>query len=145
MFRNILVVESSLDKTAQPFLAAIKFSKAFNSGIVDLSVVEPRLFNGSDVRSACDGALVERQRRLAALDLLNEHESMAREAQLTCKAIIVQSSTPSVEIVNVAHRHGCDVIFMQAQKPGGWLEKLLEESQTEGVLMHALVPVMFFP
>lgn len=145
MFRNILVVEHSLQRSDKPFLAAVEFSKLHRSSIVDLSIVEPRLYNGSDEQARHDGALVERERRLVAHHVLDDHVTTARQAQLACKAFIVQSQTPSVEILNVARSEGCDVIFIAAQKRQGFFVKLLEESEMDWVIQHAQVPVLVFP
>jgi nucleotide-binding universal stress UspA family protein len=57
----------------------------------------------------------------------------------------MQSRLPCDEIVAVARRANCDVIFMATRGKIGLLDQLFDESTTRQVLQKTTVPVLVFP
>jgi nucleotide-binding universal stress UspA family protein len=58
--------------------------------------------------------------------------------------LVTTAGKPAREIVNVAERHGCDLIIMGYRGVGG-ASKLLFGSTTEGVVRATSVPVLAIP
>jgi nucleotide-binding universal stress UspA family protein len=58
--------------------------------------------------------------------------------------LVTTAGKPAREIVNVAERHGCDLIVMGYRGVGG-ASKLLFGSTTEGVVKATSVPVLAIP
>jgi len=58
--------------------------------------------------------------------------------------LVTTAGKPAREIVNVAERHGCDLIVMGYRGVGG-ASKLLFGSTTEGVIRATSVPVLAIP
>ncbi|MDQ9172216.1 universal stress protein [Oxalobacteraceae bacterium R-40] len=145
MFRNILVPIDGSPLSAKPLDSALEFAKANHGKIVALSVSEPRVFYSSDPDASKHGDVHEDANLQKAQLHLQKVAETARNADVACETVIVQSRTPGEEIIDVANHYGCDAIFMATRGSFGVIEKLFNESQTHKVLEGASVPVVVFP
>jgi len=145
MFNNILVPIDGSPLSYKPVAAAIEMAKTRQGRLVLLCVAEPRLFNASDEESLAAGAVVEQQHAAKARSNLTGAIEAARQAGVSCEPLVMQSRLPCDEIVAVARRANCDVIFMATRGKIGLLDQLFDESTTRQVLQKTTVPVLVFP
>ena len=83
----------------------------------------------------------EKQSKEDAQRVLDVIKQMARDADVACTAVHRVSERPWEEIINVAAKHGCDVIFMASHGRRG-VSALLIGSETNKVLTHSKIPVL---
>jgi nucleotide-binding universal stress UspA family protein len=145
MFKNILVPTDGSDLSMKPVEPAIRCALHNQGRIVALSVSEPRLFYGGSPESIDDGSRREEQTRKEAHAHLDQIIKAAKDANVPCEAVEVQSRTPSDEIVSIANRYHCDAIFMATRGSFNVIEKLFNESQTHKVIEQSSLPVVVFP
>jgi nucleotide-binding universal stress UspA family protein len=70
-------------------------------------------------------------------------EHAAKTAGVDFEGERVTSDYPAEAIIEAAHKHKCDLIFMASHSRPG-LSALILGSQTQRVLQHAKVPVLVF-
>ncbi len=75
---------------------------------------------------------------------LRRFVTSVRAARAIPATLITIAGKPAREIVNVAERHGCDLIVMGYRGVGG-ASRLLFGSTTEGVVRTTSVPVLAIP
>ncbi len=144
MFRKILVPTEGSELSSKPIQSAIRFAQLHGSKIVALAVMEPRLMYSASPEVMADGdEHEENSRRKARADLASLMEA-ARQADVSCEPVMIQSRTPHREIVDVADRYGCDVIFMATRGNFSVLEKMFGASQTQSVIAKTPIPVLVF-
>lgn len=145
MFKKILIPTDGSDLSLKPIQSAIAFAKSHHGSIVALSVSEPRLFYGTDPEAQKDGQAQEDHAKQEAKDSLQGIREAAKQANVHCQTVIVQSTIPAEEIVRTAQQYQCDAIFMATRGTFSTLDKLFDESQTHKVLETASIPVVVFP
>lgn len=145
VFKNILVPTDGSELSLKPIAKAIECAAHNHGKIVALSVSEPRQFFGGSTQADTDGAVHEQENKRQALRNLEQVKHAAREANVPCEAVQVQSGTPSDEIIRVANQYHCDAIFMATRGSFNVIEKLFNESQTHKVLEQTSLPVLVFP
>ncbi|HEV2609469.1 MAG TPA: universal stress protein [Noviherbaspirillum sp.] len=144
MFKKILVPTEGSELSAKPIEAAIKLAQLHGSTIVALAVAEPRLMHSLNPDVVADGTEHEARNREKARADLEFLINAARQAAVSCEPVMVQSRTPYQEIIDVAERYGCDVIFMATRGNFGVLEKMFGASQTHNVIAKTPIPVLVF-
>jgi nucleotide-binding universal stress UspA family protein len=144
MFKNILVPTDGSDLSMKPVEPAIRCALQNQGRIVALSVSEPRLFYGDSPDAVEDGYRREEETRKEAHAHLDQVVKAARDANVPCEAVEVQSRTPGDEIVSIANQYHCDAIFMATRGSFNVIEKLFDESQTHKVIEQSSLPVVVF-
>lgn len=145
MFTRILV---AVDPAAFPERAleeAFKLSKLHSGKVILLSVAALRLFRSDEQNAAHEGALVEAASLAIAQDAVEKAAGMAAANHVPCETVIAQSSIPSDDIVAVATRMQCDVIFVESRGRMGVIDTVFQESQTQSLLRKVHIPVLVFP
>jgi nucleotide-binding universal stress UspA family protein len=142
MYKRILVPTDGSAVSELAVNGAIEFARACGSEIVALSVAQPYPIN-----TAAEGAMVIDEGFQMAL-LMDEAEQNVRRvaeaathAGVKCTTATALSFYPADEIIGVAKRTGCDLVFMGSHGRRG-LSRLLAGSTTQNVLAYSPVPVM---
>jgi len=142
MFKTILVPTDGSPLSDKAINAAIEIAKMNGSKIIGLSVAEPYPFTHLyQDAGATDGWIYEEKMREVAQLHVQKISDAAKEAHVPCETIVAQSFSPYDEIVTVANKFGCDVIFMASHGRKG-LNKLFVGSETQKVLAHTTLPVL---
>lgn len=144
MFKTILVPVDWTTLSEPAVTAAIEFSTLHNSKIIGLSVAPPRLFNSTRIDAQADGAIVEAANRALARESVAKVAALAAMDSVPCETVISQSPIPSDDIVDVAKRYHCDVVFMVTRGRMGVIDTAFNESQTQRVLRKISIPVLVF-
>jgi nucleotide-binding universal stress UspA family protein len=144
MFKTILVPTDGSALSDKAVAAAVEFAKRHGCCMVALSVAEPYPFASlSEMSMADDRDAYEERARAAAGFFVDKVATAARESGVRCETVVAQSFAPYEEIIKVAGKSGCDVIFMSSHGRKG-LGKLLLGSETQKVLTHTSIPVLVF-
>lgn len=144
MYQRILVPTDGSDLAAVAAEAAIAFAQACSSELVALSVAPPE-----PVLASAEGAIATSSPLGvdALLEQAQEHAGQvaaaAAKAGVKCTALTAYGYSPADEIVAVAEREHCDLIFIASHGRRG-LSRLLAGSVTQRVLAYSPVPVMVY-
>ena len=144
MYQRILVPTDGSELAAVAANAAIAFAKACGGEIVALAVAFP-----DPVLLSADGVVTVGTE--TGIDVLLEQAQQyvgqvaetARKAGIACTALTAYGYSPADEIVEVAKRRHCDLIFIASHGRRG-LSRLLAGSVTQRVLAYSPVPVMVY-
>jgi nucleotide-binding universal stress UspA family protein len=146
MFKKILVPTDGSGLSEKAIYSAIRFASMNGSEVIALSVAEPEhyiysaLSDGSSIMPM--EALAYDQKVLApAQQYVEKVKAMAKERDVPCKTVVVQSYRPYEEIIKAANDFECDVIFMASHGRKG-LGSLFIGSETQKVLAHSTIPVL---
>lgn len=144
MYQRILVPTDGSDLAAVAADAAIAFSRVCHSEIVALSVAPPE-----PILMSAEGAIAT-STPLGVDALLEQAQqysgqvaAAAAKAGVECRALTAYGFSPADEIVNVAEREHCDLIFIASHGRRG-LSRLIAGSVTQRVLAYSPVPVMVY-
>lgn len=143
MFHRILVPTDGSELAAEAAHAAIEFARACGAAIVTLSVAypEPVLLSAEGALAAggagIDVLLEEAQHHVARV------ADAARLAGVACTALTVYGDSPADNIVEIAQRRQCDLIFIASHGRRG-LSRLIAGSVTQQVLARSPLPVMVY-
>lgn len=144
MFKTILVPTDGSPLADQAITAAIEFAQSNSGKIIGLSVAEPYpyapLTDGSVTVDS--GSYEEKMREMAQMHVRKIADA-AQAANVPCETYVRQSFNPHEEIISVAIKHNCDVIFMASHGRKG-LSRLFVGSETQKVLAHSTIPVLVF-
>lgn len=144
MFKKILVPTDGSELSDKAVVAAIGFAKSAGASIVALSVAEPYPYSPvGETAFVPDLAEYEQKAMDAAREVVDKVAAQAAEAGVACETHTGQSFNPYEEIVRVAEKSGCDVIFMASHGRKG-LNRLFVGSETQKVLAHTTLPVLVF-
>jgi nucleotide-binding universal stress UspA family protein len=144
MYQRILVPTDGSELAAVAVDAAIAFARACGADLVALSVAcpEPVLLSaeGAIAAGAESGVdvLLEQARHY-----VTELADAARRAGVECTALTAYGYSPADEIIDVAKRRHCDLIFIASHGRRG-LSRLIAGSVTQRVLACSPVPVMVY-
>lgn len=144
MYQRILVPTDGSELAAVAANAAISFAQACGGNIVALSVAYPEPVLLSAEGAVAAGAelgvdvLLEQ-----AQHYVGQVSDAARRADVTCTALTAYGYSPADEIIEVAKRHHCDLIFIASHGRRG-LSRLIAGSVTQRVLAYSPVPVMVY-
>ena len=144
MYQRILVPTDGSELATLAADAAIAFAQVCRSEIVALSVAPPE-----PVMMSAEGAIATSMP--LGVDVLLEQASRyvgqvadaAAKAGVQCTALTAYGYSPADEIVNVAEREHCDLIFIASHGRRG-LSRLIAGSVTQRVLAYSPVPVMVY-
>jgi nucleotide-binding universal stress UspA family protein len=145
IFRKILVPTDGSALSLTSARAAIGFASEWNAHIVALCVARPLPALG--FADAAGSALMAEEimsaEDRAAQKSVAKIRELAEEAGVQCSAIVTRHDHPYEEIIAVAKKKKCDVIWI-APRSRNALDKLLLGSQTQRVLAHSAVPVIVY-
>ena len=87
----------------------------------------------------------EHQREMTKLatHALQPIAESAQSAGVDCDTDFVMSNQPYEAIIDAAHKHGCDLIFMASHGRSG-LSALIHGSETKGVLTGSKIPTLVY-
>ena len=142
MYQRILVPTDGSDLSAVAEDAAITFARAGGSELVALSIVPPE-----PVVMSAEGAMTTG----IGIDVLREQAETyvrrivdtAEKAGVKCTAITGYGYSAGNEIVEVARRERCDLVFMASHGRHG-LSRLIAGSVTQHVLAYSSAPVLVY-
>lgn len=144
MFKTILVPTDGSSLSDQAINAAIEFAQSTGGKIVGLSVAEPYPYAPmTDGSVTVDANNYEEKMREMAQMHVRKIADAAQAANVTYETCVRQSFRPYEEIISVAKKHHCDVIFMASHGRKG-LSRLFVGSETQKVLAHTTIPVLVF-
>lgn len=144
MYQRILVPTDGSDLAAVAADAAIAFAQVCRGEVVALSVAPPEPVALSAEGAIATGsplgvdALLEQARQYAG-----QVAAAAEKAGVECTVLTAYGYSPADEIVNVAKREHCDLIFIASHGRRG-LSRLIAGSVTQRVLACSPVPVMVY-
>lgn len=143
MYQRILVPTDGSDISAVAADAAVAFARAFGSELVALSIVPPEPVvlsaEGAMATSALDIDVLLEQ----AQQYVQRIADAAAKDGVKCRTLTGYAFSPADEIVEVAKREGCDLIFMSSHGRRG-LSRLIAGSVAQRVLAYSPVPVMVY-
>ncbi|GAA4012349.1 universal stress protein [Actimicrobium antarcticum] len=144
MFKTILVPTDGSALSDKAITAAIEFARLTGGKIIGLSVAEPYPYSPlSEGAMTNDSAEYEEKMRQMARAHVLKIADAASAAGLQYSTYVTESFSPYEEIIDVAAKQGCDVIFMASHGRKG-LNKLFVGSETQKVLGHTTIPVLVF-
>ena len=144
MFKKILVPTDGSELSDKAVVAAIGFAKSTGASLAALSVAEPYPYSPiGESAFVPDLAEYEQKAMEAAREIVDKVAAAAAQSGVACETHTVQSFNPYEEIVRVAEKAGCDVIFMASHGRKG-LNRLFVGSETQKVLAHTALPVLVF-
>ena len=144
MLKKILVPTDGAERSERAAQAAIDLASRLGGSVVTISVAEPYPFPPIS-ESPYSGGSEAYERRAAELarEYVAKVASMAAYNNVACETLVVRAIDPCDAIVEAAHQHGCDAIFMGSHGRKG-LNKLFAGSQTQKVMSRTELPVMVF-
>lgn len=144
MFQRILVPTDGSELATAAADAAILFARACGGEIVALSVAypEPVLLSAEGAIAAGTDMGINDQLGQAQ-QYAGQVADAARRAGVACTALTAYGYSPADEIVEVARRHHCDLIFIASHGRRG-LSRLIAGSVTQRVLADSPLPVMVY-
>lgn len=144
MFKTILVPTDGSSLSDQAIKAAIEFAQTNGGKIVGLSVADPYPYAPlTDGSVTVDARSYEEKMCEMAQMHVRKIADAAQAANVPCETFVRQSFNPHEEIISVAIKHNCDVIFMASHGRKG-LSSLFVGSETQKVLAHSTIPVLVF-
>lgn len=144
MFKTILVPTDGSPAADQTIKAAIEFAQSNGGKIVGLSVAEPYPYAPlTDGSITVDAQSYEAKMREMAQMHVQKIADAAQAANIPCEMCVRQSFSPYEEIISVANKYNCEIIFMASHGRKG-LSRLFVGSETQKVLAHSTIPVLVF-
>jgi nucleotide-binding universal stress UspA family protein len=142
MFKTILVPTDGSQLSDKAITAAMEFAKFGGAKIIGLSVAEPYPFSPMvESTIAVDSvAYEENMLKLAQLHIQKIADA-AKKAGVQCETLTTQAFNPDEEIIAIAEKYKCDVIFMASHGRSS-LSRLFLGSKTQRVLAHSTIPVL---
>ena len=142
MFKNILVPTEGSALAGKAIDTAIAFAKVRGARIVALSVAEPYPFAPLAESSITMAPEIydANMRELAQQHVPTVLEA-ASKGNVQCETVVRQSFHPYEEIIDVARKYNCDVVFMASHGRKG-LTRLFAGSETQRMLLHSTIPVL---
>lgn len=144
MFNTILVPTDGSELADKAITAAVEFARQNNSRLIGLAVGEPYPFSPlSEPAFLPDRASYEKEIQVATQMHVQKIAAAADKAGVPFEILTILSADPASEIINVADKHGCDIVFMASHGRRG-IDRLLLGSVTQKVLLRSTVPVLVF-
>ena len=144
MFRHILVPTDGSDTAEKAVAAGIDYAREAGARVLFFTAVpEYHLPSEAELMARHGMPLHEYERRAgeAAAAILARAASRAKEADVAFDTEYALSDRPSAAIVEAAHKHGCDAIFMATHGRTGF-SAFLHGSETRDVLVRSDVPTL---
>lgn len=144
MFKTILVPTDGSSFSDRTISAAVDFARSTGGKIIGLSVVEPYPFIAiSESAMVVNTDIYQEQMQKQAQMNVQKIADAAQTGNVPYETVVAQSFSPYEEIINVAKKFNCDIIFMASHGRKG-LSKLFVGSETQKVLAHSTIPVLVF-
>lgn len=144
MFKKILVPTDGSELSDKAVAAAVEVARTAGGQLVALSVAEPYPYSPiGETAFTPDLAAYEQKAMDLARQNVDKVALAARQGEVQCETHTIQSFNPYEEIVKLAEKSGCDVIFMASHGRKG-LNRLFVGSETQKVLAHSTLPVLVF-
>ncbi len=144
MFRHILVPTDGSDTAEKAVAAGIDYAREAGARVLFFTAVpEYHLPSEAELMARHGMPLHEYERRAgeAAAAILARAASRAKEADVAFDTEYALSDRPSAAIVEAAHKHGCDAIFMATHGRTGF-SAFLHGSETRDVLVRSDIPTL---
>jgi len=146
MFQHLLVPTDGSELSTRAVDQAIEFAKDAGARITFFFAQQeypmPMYGEGALLVPVTPDQFSE-STRTEANRVLNDAIALAEKAGVTAKADTQVSDLPYEAIIEVAKKHGCDLIFMASHGRRGVAGFLLG-SETQKVLTHSTIPVLVF-
>ena len=146
MFKKILVPTDGSAISQSAVQRAVSFAKDAQAHITffygEPPVPTPYLGTGA-ISSQTLEKDVHKRNQLAAQEILNAAAHVAAQAGVTHNTVYSTGTHPHELIIQTAHAHHCDLIFMASHGRTG-LKALLLGSVTANVLAHSKIPVLVY-
>ncbi len=142
MFRHILVPTDGSETAEKGVLAGIDYAREAGARVLFFTAVpEYQLPSEPELMARHGMPLHEYERRAgeAAAAILAKAASRAKEVDVAFDTEYALSDRPAAAIVEAAHKHGCDAIFMATHGRTGF-SALLHGSETHDVLAKSDIP-----
>ncbi len=153
MFKRILVAVDGSENSARASQAALELAEKLKADLIVLhAITPPALYYHTEITPA--GPVIEPPTHEKEIDLYLEYSkriaggivdkvaSEAKKRGVTAKTNIPEAAASVVEtIVNQAVKENADLIIVGTRGLGGF-KKLLVGSVSNGVVSHALCPVL---
>jgi len=144
MYKHILIPTDGSDLSRAAALAGVKLARAVGAKVTAFFAAPaptPLVYEGIvPVAYTTQDEHAQMIEKTAARHLAVV-ERACQKAGVRCSSVHVTSEYPAEAILQAAHKHKCDLIFMGSHGRRG-LSSLLLGSQTQKVLAQAKVPVL---
>ena len=144
MFKNILVPTDGSPLSQKAAIQGVELAKAIGAKVTALFAAPPAtpvVYRHHLPVGFAQPEDHEEMIKRASEEYLGAIQEEARRAGVSCDAVQVTSDFPDEAILQVAEKHGCDVIVMGTSGQGG-LRGLFIGSVTQKVLNQSKVPVL---
>ena len=146
MFKHILIPTDGSPVAAKAIKAGIALAKEMGADVTGYYAIEPAPTHIYGEGYLADKRLVDeldRRAREVGLRAVDAVARAAKSAGVKCDTVVDKAVQPYLGIVDAAHKHECDAIFMASHGHRG-LTGLLLGSVTQRVLTHSKTPVLVF-
>jgi len=144
MYKKILIATDGSAVSRHTACAGVEFARQMGAEVLALYVAPayqyPVYVEIVPPTYPSEDEYVEQMRRVGN-DLLGAVIQACSDAGLRSEGMTSFSDSPALEIVAVAERQGCDLLFMGSHGRSGWGQLLLG-SVTSKVLSHTSKPVL---
>lgn len=142
MYKHILLPTDGSELSERAAREGFRFAKSIGARLTALYTTPPFYPTEFEAHNVVEHAEEhERKSKIDARRVLDVIEQIARDAEVACTAVHRLSDVPWEEIIKVAAKQGCDVIFMASHGRRG-VGALLLGSETNKVLTHSKIPVL---
>ena len=144
MFKNILVPTDGSQLSQKAAIQGVELAKAIGAKVTAVFAAPPAtpvVYRHHLPVGLAQPEDHEKMIKRAAGEYLGTIQEEARRAGVPCEPVQVTSDYPDEAILQVAEKHGCDVIVMGTSGQGG-LRGLFIGSVTQKVLNQSKIPVL---
>ena len=144
MYKNILIPTDGSKLSASAIKAGVKLAKAIGASVTGVFVAPtatPLIFEGIIPVGYMPPDEHADMIRKATAHHLATIEKAAQEVGVPCESVSVTGDFPADEILQLAEKKKCDLIFMASHGRKGF-SALLLGSETQKVLAHSKIPVL---
>ena len=146
MYKHILIPTDGSELSQKAIDAGLRFAGSIHARVTGFTAV-PEYQVPSEVeimnRHITSPSEHEREMTKLATHALQPIAEGARAAGVDCDTDFKMSNQPYEAIIDAAHKHGCDLIFMASHGRRG-LSALVHGSETQGVLTHSTIPTLVY-
>lgn len=144
MYKRILVTTDGSELSDKAVEHAIALAKIHGSELLALKVTQLRLedhWDGQIGRDTMQEAEQDKRRAAMSQTIVDRIKTAATAVGVKATAITEKSNYIADTVIDVASKHGCDLIVMASHGRRG-LARVLLGSETQHVLTHSHIPVL---
>lgn len=144
MYKGILVATDGSELSGKAVDHAIALAKVHGAELVALKVVHIQAddrWDGALIHDADAKAEQEKRWSDASKAIVDGVTTAAQAAGVKALAVTEKSNFIADTVIEVANKHGCDLIVMASHGRRG-LARVLLGSETQHVLTHSHIPVL---